>query len=208
MHSDDVDLIAAYLRGDPEATRTIDDWIGKASARYRYSLGADGEDLSQEVHVDLFQLLQEGKFQGRARLMTFVWRITANRCLNQLRKKRNWQWTDLEQVDRDAGQILRVKLEMAGRVEHRDVIRKVLASMGSECHRLWLMVLDGLSYREMRERDGRKEGTLRVAVLRCREKAIAVRDALLESGDEGNDSGAQVTKPTRDDDSKGGSHEM
>jgi DNA-directed RNA polymerase specialized sigma24 family protein len=40
------------------------------------------------------------------------------------------------------------------------------------------MVHAGLSYREMSERLGVAEGTLRVRVLRCREKAVAVRAEL------------------------------
>jgi DNA-directed RNA polymerase specialized sigma24 family protein len=41
------------------------------------------------------------------------------------------------------------------------------------------MIHAGLSYREMSSRLGVAEGTLRVRVLRCREKAVAVRAELL-----------------------------
>ena len=48
-----------------------------------------------------------------------------------------------------------------------------------DCRELWRMILAGLSYREMSQRMSVAEGTLRVRVLRCREKASAVRNGLL-----------------------------
>jgi hypothetical protein len=44
------------------------------------------------------------------------------------------------------------------------------------------MIVAGLSYREMSLRMSVAEGTLRVRVLRCREKAVAVRQELLGGG--------------------------
>ena len=41
------------------------------------------------------------------------------------------------------------------------------------------LLFDGLSYREMGEELAVKEGALRVRVLRCRKKAIEVREELL-----------------------------
>jgi len=41
------------------------------------------------------------------------------------------------------------------------------------------MIHAGLSYKEMSDRLGVAEGTLRVRVLRCREKAVAARGELL-----------------------------
>ena len=42
----------------------------------------------------------------------------------------------------------------------------------------WRLIAMGHSYREMSQRMGVAEGTLRVRVLRCREKAVAVRREL------------------------------
>jgi DNA-directed RNA polymerase specialized sigma24 family protein len=53
-----------------------------------------------------------------------------------------------------------------------------------ECRRLWLMILDGMSYQQMSQRLGASEGALRVKVLRCRKRAIAVRDRLLSKKEE------------------------
>jgi DNA-directed RNA polymerase specialized sigma24 family protein len=55
--------------------------------------------------------------------------------------------------------------------------------MGDECRRLWRMLVDGFSYREMSDEYGVSEGALRVRVLRCRRKALEVRERLLGAGD-------------------------
>ncbi|MBI3949148.1 MAG: sigma-70 family RNA polymerase sigma factor [Acidobacteria bacterium] len=51
--------------------------------------------------------------------------------------------------------------------------------MSQECRQLWGMILDGLSYQQMSQHLNVSEGSLRVRVMRCRKKAVAVRDQLL-----------------------------
>ena len=59
-----------------------------------------------------------------------------------------------------------------------DLLTKVLEQVSEECRRLWQMLFAGLSYREMSETLGVKAGALRVRVLRCRKRAVEVRDEL------------------------------
>ena len=58
---------------------------------------------------------------------------------------------------------------------------EVLDRASQECRELWRMLVLGLSYREMSLRLQVAEGTLRVRVLRCRERAVASRAELLGS---------------------------
>jgi RNA polymerase sigma factor (sigma-70 family) len=60
--------------------------------------------------------------------------------------------------------------EAGAREEVRTALR-VLARLGEACRQLWAMVHEGLSYVEMSERLAVAPGTLRVRVLRCRQKA-------------------------------------
>jgi RNA polymerase sigma factor (sigma-70 family) len=64
-------------------------------------------------------------------------------------------------------------------LEVKDLLLRVLDRVPADCRELWRMIHAGLSYREMSTRLGVAEGTLRVRVLRCREKAVAVRAELL-----------------------------
>jgi DNA-directed RNA polymerase specialized sigma24 family protein len=86
----------------------------------------------------------------------------------------------LEQDDGRAGGLL-PRTEMEDPAE-RDLLLRVLDRSSQECRELWRMLLLGLSYREMSQRLEVAEGTLRVRVLRCRERAVSTRSELLGSG--------------------------
>ena len=45
----------------------------------------DAEDIAQEVFVEVFNSI--GKFKGQAKLSTWIYRITTNKCLEFIRKK-------------------------------------------------------------------------------------------------------------------------
>ena len=45
----------------------------------------DAEDIAQEVFVEVFKSI--GKFQGNAKLSTWIYKITTNKCLEFIRKK-------------------------------------------------------------------------------------------------------------------------
>ncbi len=176
-------FIAAYLRGDPEEVAQIDRWIEKAARSYARRLGDHWEDVLQDIRLEVFRLLQKGQFRGEARLKTYLWRVVAHSCLDRIRQGERWQWTDLDGAP---------ELETVTRHrEHKadpsnetiDLITRVLERTSEECRRLWQMILDGRSYREMSRIEGASEGTLRVRVLRCRKKATEIRDLLLGQAD-------------------------
>lgn len=48
------------------------------------------EDLSQEVFIQVFHSIQN--FRSDAKLSTWLYRIAVNKCLNELRKKKNKSW--------------------------------------------------------------------------------------------------------------------
>lgn len=45
----------------------------------------DAEDITQEVFVEVYRSIQ--KFKGNAKLSTWIYRITTNKCLEFIRKK-------------------------------------------------------------------------------------------------------------------------
>jgi RNA polymerase sigma factor (sigma-70 family) len=65
--------------------------------------------------------------------------------------------------------------------ESGEMLLRVLEKMPEECRQMWGMILAGLSYQEMSRQLGVSEGTLRVRVLRCRKRAVSVRDELMGS---------------------------
>ena len=75
--------------------------------------------------------------------------------------------------------ILAVMVASTIEPESKDLLLRVLERMSEDCRRLWSMVLAGLSYREMSRRTGIAEGALRVRVLRCRKRAVELREELM-----------------------------
>ncbi len=108
--------------------------------RARRLLGRDADawDAVQEVFV---QLLRAGpKFRGEARPMTWVWRITTNICLNQLRARRVREG-HLEVVDEGTNTI--------AATETRQLLKKWMAELDErELAVATLLYLDGLTQDE------------------------------------------------------------
>jgi RNA polymerase sigma factor (sigma-70 family) len=176
MVTSDQDVVAQYLRGDAEAVVTVDGWIARAAWPYQRRLSNRWDDVLQDVRLEVTRLLGQGKFRGESSLRTYLWQVVSHTCLDQLRHQNRWQWADLEALDEgwSAG-----APPAAASHEDRDLVQRVLERVSDECRELWRLIVMGHSYREMSQRLGVAEGTLRVRVLRCREKAVAVRGELL-----------------------------
>jgi len=179
METNDQDVVSRFLRGESDAVGTINGWISRAAWPYQRRLSDCWDDVLQDVRLEVTRLLGQGKFRGESSLRTYLWRVVSHTCLDQLRARGKRQWTDLEEVDKANGGDGRAQ-PPPSRAEDRDLLLRVLGRASQDCRDLWRQIVFGLSYREMSLRLGVAEGTLRVRVLRCREKAVALRHELLQ----------------------------
>lgn len=178
MMANDQEMVTRYLKGEREAVGTVDGWISRAAWPYQRRLADRWDDVLQDVRLEVTRLLGSGKFRGESSLRTYLWRVVSHTCLDQLRAQSKWKWSDLDDLDpadEPAG-----PAAIPSRQEDKDLLLRVLDQVPRECRELWRMIVAGLSYREMSLRTNVAEGTLRVRVLRCREKAVAARQELLE----------------------------
>ena len=181
-------LLAALEAGDESAMNEVRRWVRGAVSPYRFRLAAEIEDLEQEVVLELIEALAAGRFEGRSLISTYVRRMVHHKCLNRLRARRGKQQVDLGDVQLvDPGP---TPYDLARRRLDLELGLRVLAGMPEHCRELWAMIHRGLGYEAMGEALGVAAGTLRVRVLRCREKALAAR-AQLAAG--GNANPARVT---------------
>lgn len=184
MDPEDADLIRRFLAGEAEALSRIDGWIRSAAWAFRQRLSSDWDDLQQDLRLEITRLLKKGAFRGEARLKTYLWRVVAHACLDRVRARSRWDWTDLDEategLERDGIELDEVGEHLAA----QDLMRRVWQMAPEECRRLWALVLAGFSYAEMSSRVGIAAGTLRVRVLRCRKRAQSLRQDLLHE-DEG-----------------------
>jgi RNA polymerase sigma factor (sigma-70 family) len=176
METSDQEMVSRYLQGDAEAVGTVDAWISRAAWPYQRRLSGRWEDVLQDVRLEVTRLLGQGRFRGESSLRTYLWQVVSHTCLDQLRALGRWQWTELEEVDQGGSALAP---PVTGGHEDRDLVLRVLERVSGDCRQMWRLIAMGHSYREMSQRMGVAEGTLRVRVLRCREKAVAVRRELL-----------------------------
>jgi RNA polymerase sigma factor (sigma-70 family) len=187
MPTSDQEVVSRYLQGDSEAVGTVDSWISRAAWPYQRRLLNRWEDVLQDVRLEVTRLLGQGKFRGESSLRTYLWQVVSHTCLDQLRSQGRWQWTELDALD-EGGSALGSALvtQLTGGHEDRDLVQRVLERVSGDCRELWRLIAMGHSYREMSHRMGVAEGTLRVRVLRCREKAVALRRELLGGKPQGS----------------------
>src|SRR3954452_23824325 len=187
MMVNDQEMVTRFLKGENEAVGTVDGWISRAAWPYQRRLADRWDDVLQDVRLEVTRLLGQGKFRGESALRTYLWRVVSHTCLDQIRAQSKWKWADLEtleQTDDSASPAGPVK-PLSSRQEDKDLLLRVLDQVPNDCRDMWRMIVAGLSYREMSLRLGVAEGTLRVRVLRCREKAVAARRELM-AGPRGN----------------------
>jgi RNA polymerase sigma-70 factor, ECF subfamily len=177
--SQDIELAEAFARGEAAALAQVDGWLTRAASAFRRRLGADWEDVLQEVRVEALRLLRQGSFRGDSSLRTYLWQVTAHTCIDALRRRA--RRPVLDPLDAD-GPIPSAEASPLDRVLARETHRAFLAvrdAVSRECRELWDLILQGLGYREIGVRLGVSEGALRVRALRCRRHAaeLAGRNA-------------------------------
>jgi len=176
-------LIERFLAGDQAAVGVVDGWLVQAASAYRRRLGDSFDDALQDVRLEVTRLLQDRKFRGDSSLKTYLWRVTAHTCLDRLRAGTRWSFVE---YDGESAAVADPAAVPPWRPQNwsadRDLLLRVLSRMEEDCRRLWRMVIEGLSYREMSDLTGASEGALRVRVLRCRRRAQEVRAELLGRG--------------------------
>ncbi|MEM1177515.1 MAG: sigma-70 family RNA polymerase sigma factor [Acidobacteriota bacterium] len=174
---EDAARIRRLLEGDPEVIGEVRTWIRGSFTPYRTRLRDDLEDLEQDVLIALSDALRAGKFSEKSSLRTYVRSYAHHKCLDRLRSKGRREWVDVEGLEIESGRP--TALEDLTREEATRLALRVLDSMPEGCREMWTMIHQGKRYREMSEHFGIAEGTLRVRVLRCRQKALEAREKFL-----------------------------
>ncbi len=87
---DDEALLAAYAAGDPEAARALTGrLLPRVFTHAVRMLGdrAEAEDVAQEALLKLWRVAPDWR-QGDAKVTTWLYRVTANLCIDRMRRRR------------------------------------------------------------------------------------------------------------------------
>jgi RNA polymerase sigma factor (sigma-70 family) len=186
--SADAELLARFLGGDRDAAEEVMAWVRQAAASFRRRLAFEWEDVVQQALAELTDDLRAARFRGEGAFRGYVWRAVNHTCLDRLRGHRRWRWEPVEELPLEEPSPSPFTLTARRQTARR--VLALLATMPEHCRELWQMILDELSYREMGERLGVAEGTLRVRVLRCRQQAVSRWQQVTQVGSGVGDVGA------------------
>ena len=143
----------------------------------------DAFDLSQEAFFRAWRGLSG--FQGEAAFSTWLFRLTANVCLDWLRAKKRRPTVSLTAVD-DDGEEVQMEIADPGKspeeileaAEDREALAKV------EYRQILTMrAINDMSYTEIAEALQLREGTVKSRLSRAR---LALRNLLVKSGNKSN----------------------
>ena len=164
----DVDLrflAARVAKGDDAAFRGIVDRtrapLYRLAARLCGDLG-EAEDALQEAYVDAYRALREGRYDGRSKVETWLYRIVTNACVDALRRRREARGAEAREPHFDG-------LVAA---EARVALRELDALLGDLAPQdrvaLVLTTVEGLSAKAAADALGCSEGAIEQRLVRAR----------------------------------------
>lgn len=151
----DPEIIELILDGHTEAYADLVRQYHKRVMGYCFSMLADhseAEEAAQDVFVKAYRSL--GKFKGDSSFSTWLYRITANHCLDVLRKRNRRRTVSLDALlEQDGNRVQELFSEpgtFQARLEDRQLADRILSTLPSDYRTiLTLREADGLEYQEI-----------------------------------------------------------
>ena len=130
----------------------------------------DKDDLFQEIVIALWEALPQ--FEARAKLSTYVYRIAHRRALNWKRSQRRYgNKLALYENDYPELKFAQADPDAQARLEW---LYRAINTLKPVDRTICLLLLDGLSYREMSEIVGLTEANIGIRVHRCKQHLTAL----------------------------------
>ena len=181
MPRTDEELVKATLEGDSHAFEEIVERYQRLvfSIVYHYVGTRDVvEDLAQEVFLKVFRSLET--FDMRGPLKSWVSRITANTCLDELRRNRKqkvYTFTDLSADDESRIEDFFEQFSSKGILTEKDVselfvlLEKLMSQLNDKDKMAFVLrELEGLSYADIAQAMKTTEVAVRIRISRSKKK--------------------------------------
>ena len=183
---DDFEMVLEVLAGNRNAyagiVRRYQERV-RGYCRMMLSNAAQAEDAAQEVFIKAYQAL--AKFRGNAAFSTWLYRITANHCMDLLRKaarRKTESWEALLEKEGEKIEALFSLMPEANRLEQSELLSKVLSHLPERARMvLVLREIQGLSYQEMAETLDCSVDTVKGQLKRARQEIETKLRHLLKS---------------------------
>jgi len=179
MNENEKHLLESAKKGDIEAFEKLIETHEKKVFNIALRMmgnSEDAKDMAQETFIRVYRSL--GDFKEQSSLSTWIYRITTNICLDELRKRKNKKVLYIDDnIKSDDGEIKRDivsdDLTPEEKVE-RDEIKRMLNSAINDLsdeHRTVIILRDiqGFSYKEISDITNCPEGTVKSRICRARQ---------------------------------------
>lgn len=187
---EDIEILKAFKAGNQDAFVWL---LRKYEVRVRgYCMQMlrsrdAADDAAQEVFLKAYKAL--GKFRGESKLSTWLYRISANHCLDICRKNRLKRMLSLDSVG-DKGKMLESRVVQSedntfSAFAAKESIQKILSALPPASRSvLILREIHGLSYQELADTLKCSLDAVKSRLKRARRQALAINQKLeYESGD-------------------------
>jgi RNA polymerase sigma-70 factor (ECF subfamily) len=177
-------LAARVEKGDLAAFRGIVDHTRASMYRLAARLSGDlaeAEDALQEAYMDAYRALREGRWDGRSKVETWLYRIVTNACIDALRKRRESASQAREPREPRFDGLVAAEARVA--LRELDAMLADLAPQDRAA--LVLTAVEGLSAKAAAEALGCSEGALEQRLVRAR-AALRDRQAREEAAGHGS----------------------
>ena len=160
---EDIGLILKFKEGDKDAFRRILEKYKESVINIAYRLLRDreeAEDIAQEVFIRVYRAAKV--YRHRAKFSTYLYRITTNLCLNELRKAKRKVFVSLDApIETVAGETTELDhqipdtasptpVDILSQKEMKAVVQKAIDSLPpNQRMAIILSEYEGLSYQEI-----------------------------------------------------------
>jgi len=170
MEKSEFNLIRAIGNGDQEAFKCLTERYQKPLLNFIYRYVGDrhmAEDLTQEVFLRIYQAAP--KFEPRAKVSTWIFKIAVNLCINEL--KRNERGSKLVQ-DLHKAADSRADSTPPTTIENREMQQRIMEALNklpeSQRMAILLKLFQGMSYKEIASVMGASVSSIESLIFRAR----------------------------------------
>ena len=193
MARTDAQLVKATLEGDPHAFEEIVGRYQRLVFNIIYHYGGrrdEVEDLAQEVFLKVFRSLDT--FDAKRPLKSWISRITANTCLDEIRRAPRHKFrlfTDLGRDEENRIEYFYDRFSQNSALSERDVqelfelLERLMERLSKKDKMAFVLrELEGLSYPEIAQTLGTTELAARIRVSRSKKRLQKDLEQVLYSG--------------------------
>jgi len=130
----------------------------------------DAEDVAQEIWVKVFFALS--KFEQKSSFSTWLYRITANQCVNQLKKRK--AFLSIDELTGEGFEIKDETQDILTKISNTHDVTKTLSLLSKDMKALLLMkYMDEYTYEEIAEATGLGESAVKMRIVRTKKQLQA-----------------------------------